>query len=148
MKLAFAMLADSASVSADGKLSLQGGDIDAVRSVSFPTLHPTLTLVARLVAEPSDRDKSLALTITGSTPQGEPWLQATSSPIPWKKPDKLGRPAKYNFVVNMPMLVFLTEGRYVIRLLLGSEELASLPLYAERVAPPDAKGKVTRKGEG
>lgn len=148
MKLVFAMLADSASTSSDGKLSIQGGDIDSVRSASFPSVHPTLTLVARLVAEPSDRDKTLALDIAGSTPQGETWFQATLPPIPWKKPDKLGRPAKYNVVVNLPMLVFLTEGKYIIRLLLGSEEVVSLPLYAEQVTPPDAKGKTAKKGEG
>lgn len=148
MKLAFAMLADSASVSTDGKLSIQGGDIDVIRSLSFPSLHPTLTLVARLVAEPSDRGKELALTIAGTMPQGETWFEATSPPIQWRKPDKLGRPAKYNFVVNLPMLVFPREGMYVIRLLLGGEELISLPLYAERIVPPDAKGKATRKGEG
>ena len=36
MKLAFAMLADSADAAPDGKITVMGGGIDLIRAYSFP----------------------------------------------------------------------------------------------------------------
>ena len=147
MKLAFAMLADSASLLPDGKIAIQGGDIDTVRTHSFPALQPTVTLVVKLIAEPSDRNNEIDLTIEGKTPQNETWFPSTSIALPWKDAGTVDRPAKHIVVINLPMLVFLTEGTYIFRLLLGTTELAAVPLYAERLASPDGEDRTLKESE-
>lgn len=147
MKLKFAMLADSAVALPDGKLSIQGGDLDSVFATNFPALHPQLALVVTLVAEPSDRGKELSLSIEGRTPHDEPWFPAISAPIPWREPDTLGRPAKYTFVVSIPMLVLLSAGTYTIRLVVDNDELIALPLYAELNSASESKSAI-KESEG
>ena len=47
MQLAFALLADAANVSVEGKLNILGV-FDALQVASLPTVHPRATLVMRL----------------------------------------------------------------------------------------------------
>lgn len=132
MKLVFAMLADSATTSQDGKVSIQGGGINTVSAPTFPAIHPTLALVVKLDGDGSDRpETATTLVVEGRTPQGDLLFQGTSAPIQWRPSDSQGRPANYTFVITVPMLVLPTEGRYTFRVLLGNQELISLPLYAE-----------------
>lgn len=65
MYVAFALLADSANVTADGKLNILGV-FDAVRAATLPTVHPRVHLVARMKAQGSDVGAHrLALQVTG-----------------------------------------------------------------------------------
>jgi hypothetical protein len=130
-------------------VTIIGGGIDVVRASSFPAVHPTLTVVAQLVSESRDRDKrNQVLVLEGTTPQDSQWFHAESPPFSWRRPDKAGRPAKHNFIARLPMLILPMEGEYTIRLLLGSDVLASFPLWADRVVPSEGKGKTAKKGEG
>jgi hypothetical protein len=148
MKLAFAVLADSAEVSAEGKVSIGGGGVDTVRTPGFPSVHPLLVLAVQLISEPSDKGtQGQTLTLEGTTPSNDTWFQAKSGPISWHDPDTSGRPAKYNFIVRLPMLLLPTEGRYTIRLLLGDKELAVFPLWADLVARSDSGTNSETRGQ-
>jgi hypothetical protein len=150
MKLVFAMLADYALGLPDGKVIIQGGDIDRLYTSAFPTIHPTLALVVKLAAEAKDRDKhDLRLVIAGAKPDGEEWFRLESPPFSWREPDERGRPAKYSFVTNLPLLVIPTEGEYLIRVLFEGKELASLPLWAELLSTEeiDSESETSGKGE-
>ncbi|HEU4642943.1 MAG TPA: hypothetical protein VFS44_10860 [Gemmatimonadaceae bacterium] len=53
MRLSFALFADAANLSQEGKLNVLGV-FDAVQVASLPTLHPRAHLVVRLKGGPSD----------------------------------------------------------------------------------------------
>lgn len=53
MHLSFALFADAANLSQEGKLNILGV-FDAVHVGQFPTLHPRATFVVRLKGSPSD----------------------------------------------------------------------------------------------
>ena len=53
MQIAFALLADAANISQEGKLNIMGV-FDAVQVASFPSLHPRAHLVMRLQGTPQD----------------------------------------------------------------------------------------------
>lgn len=56
MNISFALFADAANISQEGKLNIMG-IFDAVHVAQLPSLHPRATLVIRLKATPSDQGK-------------------------------------------------------------------------------------------
>jgi hypothetical protein len=144
MKLVFAMLADAAVALPDGKVDIQGGGINVLRAVSLPAIHPRLTLVVKVAAEPGDRSREAALLLEGFTPDREQWLTPTPIALHWKKPAKAGRSAEHLIVVNLPMLLLLKYGEYTIRLSSGDEELVTLPLFVDLIEPSQRKTEATK----
>jgi hypothetical protein len=53
MQVSFALFADAANLSQEGKLNVLGV-FDAVHAASFPSIHPRATLVVRLKGSPAD----------------------------------------------------------------------------------------------
>lgn len=138
MKLGFAFLADAAIITPDGKLQVQGGDIDTVYSATFPAAQPTMSLVVKLRADPNDIGHAFVLRLEALAPHNVPWFPPFTAPftaIP--DPANEQRPVKVAFVLNLPLLVFPTAGTYSIRLAVKGEQpgdrfkqLAELPIYA------------------
>ena len=57
MDVSLALLADAANTSRDGKLNLLG-IFDAIQAPTFPTTHPSMTLVLRLEASAADGNRA------------------------------------------------------------------------------------------
>ena len=138
MRLAFAILADAAVFTPDGKLQVQGGDLDTVYSTVFPAVQPTMSLAVKLNADSGDISQGFILRLEATTPQDAPWFPAFAVPFT-ANPNPLtgGQPVKVAFVLNLPMLVFPIAGTYKIRLSVKRDQpgerfrlLIELPVYA------------------
>ena len=148
MRLAFAMFADSADATPEGKVFISGGGLDVLQALSFPATHPVLTLVMQLLVGPEDKDKGEQLvTFEGTTPSGELWLRGESAPLSYREPDAAGRLAKYNFIIKFAMLPLPLEGKYTIRVKVSDQEIATLPLWADLVTPSDGDNQPASQGE-
>lgn len=65
MEISYAVMADYANISREGKLNIMG-IFDIIYSPSFPTRHPNLFIVASIRAEPldkSDRDRQIKVVL-------------------------------------------------------------------------------------
>lgn len=69
MYCSFALFADAANLSQEGKLNVLGV-FDALHVASVPAVHPRATLVVRLKASPEDSGTH-ALSLTWLSPAGE-----------------------------------------------------------------------------
>jgi len=69
MYCSFALFADAANLSQEGKLNVLGV-FDALHVASVPAVHPRATLVVRLKASPDDAG-SHALALSWTAPSGE-----------------------------------------------------------------------------
>lgn len=137
MKLAFAFLADAAVITPDGKIQVQGGDLDKVLAPSYPAVHPTLSLVVKVHLDPEEYDKTEQLQLEGLDPAGHPWFPpATTTFTPKAASEDRDLPGKFAFVFNMPMVFFPTPGRYVFRILHDGTLLGEVPLHAILIASP------------
>jgi hypothetical protein len=69
MRVSFALFADAANISQEGKLNILGV-FDAVHVAQFPALHPRTTFVLRLKAVPQDAGTH-PLTLRWVNPRGD-----------------------------------------------------------------------------
>ena len=133
MQLEFAMLADAVIPTADNKLIIQGANVDNLRSPAYPAVHAALSFVAMFTQDESDKpDDVHELRVVTENPLGEPWLPIIRGNIttPFSQED---HPAKTSAVLNMAMVLFPMEGRYVFHLYVDDMKMRDLYLYALEV---------------
>src|SRR5437763_11876759 len=111
MHVSFAVFADAANLSQEGKLNILGV-FDALQVASLPALHPRATLVVHLKGSPSDAGTH-RVTLSWTSPGGSEL---------WSSEGELGVAAPPNGVIEMdfPLVAQLdlpldVAGRYVMR---------------------------------
>ena len=127
MQLAYALLAQSAEFSRDGKLYVLGGDFDTIWANSFPAAHPFMCVVVKLVASPEDLGQEHGLTVRLVAPEGNLIAQAT---IPVRLPaDAVHRQPKVGLLANILGATFAAPGPHVVVLEVDGNEVGRLPLH-------------------
>jgi hypothetical protein len=95
MHVSFALFADAANLSQEGKLNVLGV-FDAVHVAAFPSVHPRATLVVRLKGTPAD---------AGVHTMGLRWLNAGAKEL-WSSSAELtvGAPMGHSGELDMPVI--------------------------------------------
>lgn len=124
MHVSFALFADAANLSQEGKLNIMGV-FDALQVVQLPTLHPRATLVVHLKGSPSDAGTH-RVSLTWESPGGAAL---------WNSEGELGVATPPNGVTELdfPLIAQLDlpldlPGRYVMRVGLDGETHAEVPV--------------------
>ncbi len=134
MKLAYAVLADAAQVTPDGKVSMLGGDFDTIFARTFPAPHALLSLVMRFDVERRECGYEHRLQIMLLGPLNSPVMPAaTTAFVPQINPALTDRPVKAFIVVNLQGLVFQTQGTYHFHISVDDVKKGELPLYLTRL---------------
>ena len=130
MHIAFALFADAANISQEGKLNILGV-FDALQVATLPAVHPRATLVVRVKGTPAD---------TGSHTLGMSWISPTGKEL-WGSQGQLdvGTPPGGAQELDFPLIAALdlpldTPGAYVMRLSVDGAQAAELKLMV-RPAP-------------
>ena len=131
MYVAFALLADAANVSADGKLNILGV-FDAVRVASFPAVHPRAHLVVKLKALVGDAGTH-RLEIRYLGPGGASLLDLTAHV---DVPAMPAGASEMDLPLVLPLdLRFEQAGAHAITLTLDGRVIAQLPLAVVAQGP-------------
>ncbi len=136
MHVSFAIFADAANLSQEGKLNVLGV-FDALQVASLPTMHPRATLVVHFKGAPSDAGTH-RVTLAWQSPSGSEL---------WSSEGELGVATPPSGVVDMdfPLIAQLdlpldVAGRYVMRISLDGETRADVPVQVRPVsAAPQAR---------
>jgi len=140
MDVAFALLADAANVSREGKLNILGA-FDRIYGTQFPLTWPRMVLVTRFTASPAEFGSEKSLEIITLDADGKRLGQATGT---MKVPDRqTGRQLKINHILPMSM-TFPGPGEYSIAILVNGEPKAAVPLEVVR---REDQGNGQREGE-
>ncbi len=138
MHVSFALFADAANLSQEGKLNILGV-FDAVHVAAFPTMHPRSTLVVRLKGTPEDH---------GTHTLGLRWLNARGQEL-WSSSAELsvGAPPGAMGELDMPVIVSIdlpldAPGDYTMQLDLDGEPRSSVLLHVRGGQPPRVPGPV------
>lgn len=130
MHVTFALFADAANVSQEGKLNILGV-FDALQVGSLPALHPRATLVVHLKGAPSD---------AGPHRVALQWMSPSGSEL-WSSDGELGVSAPPSGVQEMdfPLIAQLdlpldVSGRYVMRVGLDGTTHAEVPVQVRPAA--------------
>ncbi|MEP6990796.1 MAG: hypothetical protein ABJA80_07710 [bacterium] len=132
--MTFALFADAANVSQEGKLNILGV-FDALQVGTLPSLHPRATLVVHLKGSPSD---------AGAHRVTLQWLSPSGTEL-WSSDGELGVVPPPAGVVEMdfPLIAQLdlpldVGGRYVMRVGLDGNTHAEVPLQVRQAASAPA----------
>ncbi|HET9797161.1 MAG TPA: hypothetical protein VFP90_04205 [Gemmatimonadaceae bacterium] len=132
MHVSFALFADAANLSQEGKLNILGV-FDALQVGTLPALHPRATLVVHL--------KGSALDV-GTHQVALRWLSPSGSEL-WKSEGELGvvQPPQGVLEMDFPIIAQLDlpldqPGGYVMRIGLDGDTRAEVPLEVRAPGQP------------
>ena len=128
----FAVLADYANITSDGKLNIMG-IFDLIRASSFPTIHPQMRLVLRLQGSPAERGTIKSIEIKMLDADGKHLLEfATTLSIPETAPLN----PEFPQIIELNGIPFMHPGTYEFSILVNGEEKATVPFSVVLVETP------------
>ncbi|MEX1252974.1 MAG: hypothetical protein WEE64_01405 [Dehalococcoidia bacterium] len=147
MDVTFALLADAANFSREGKLNVLGA-FDRIHGSQFPLVWPRMVLVMRFVVTPAEFGSEKTLEIITLDLDGKKLGTATGKMTVPAGPS--GRQLKIDHVLPLTM-TFPGPGEYSIEILVNGDPKARVPLEVlpqpeaqqpppEGGAPPPAQG--------
>ena len=133
MHIAFALFADAANLSQEGKLNILGV-FDAVQVGALPSVHPRATVVVRLKGSPADAG-SHVLQMRWVNPRGDELWQSTGHV-------DVGTPPMGVTEMDLPLIASLdlpldVAGMYLLRIALDDTVTAELPLVVRSMVQPN-----------
>lgn len=142
MYCSFALFADAANLSQEGKLNVLGV-FDALHVASLPAVHPRATLVVRLKASPDDAGTH-ALTLTWVAPGGEEvWSSSGEVEVHLPPPGAIEVDIPVIAAIDLPIA---EAGVHVMRVELDADVEAEVGLHVHvggTVAPMAMGGLVS-----
>ena len=123
-----AVLCDAANVSREGKLNVLG-EFDSIHASTFPLTYPTMVLVVRLEAHPTEAgDHTLRLHLNDE--DGQDVVPPLQGEFPTGDPPFLGVPIRTApLILQMHGVRFEQPGHYSFELLVDGHHLRSLALH-------------------
>jgi hypothetical protein len=130
-----AVLCDAANVSREGKLNILG-EFDSIHVATFPLIYPTMVLVVRLEAHPTEAgEHSLKLHLVDE--DGGDCVPPLQGGFATGDPPFPGVPIRTApLILQMHGVRFDKPGHYAFELLVDNHHLRSLPLHV--LADPSA----------
>ena len=143
MEIAFALLADAANVSREGKLNILGA-FDRIYGAEFPLRWPRMVLVTRFEASAAEFGSEKSLEIVTMDADGKQLGKASGKMKIGE--GRSGRQIKINHVLPMGM-TFPTAGEYSIEILVNGEPKATVPLeVAQREQKQNGQSENDQQG--
>lgn len=134
-RLDFAFLADAAEAEPGRKFYVLGGGIDSIGAPTFPTVHPHMSLVLRLLVHPMEADRAHSLDIRLIDSDGGELARIGGS-FQAHPPEPVGREIPMNLVLNLVNTRFERSGDYSVEILVDDQHAQSLPLRLHEIPPP------------
>ena len=140
MHVSFALFADAANLSQEGKLNVLGV-FDALQVGALPAVHPRATLVVRLKA--GDEDAGVHALAFGWVGPGGDEIWSSSGEL------EVGSPPPGANDIDIPVIAAIDLpiqeiGTHVMRIALDGDLCAELPLHVRLGAPtPPVRGLVS-----
>lgn len=135
MDLDFAVIADAANVSQEGKLNLLGV-FDTIWAREFPFRHANMVFVLRVKADFTEEGAHHLVVRLIDADGGQLFRAEGPLQVPAGSP---GRPIRPHVVLGLSGVSFARPGDYSFELMLDERHLTSVPLYVIE-APPRAPG--------
>jgi len=134
MNVEYALLADAAQTSLDGKLYVLGGGIDRIFAEKFPATHPYLSLVLKMELHPAECEREHELEVELWNPDGNPVGGKLSGTFSADR-QAGGRPSFVQLVLNLQSATFEVPGDYAFQIVVDKQLVKSLRLTLEQTLP-------------
>ena len=131
MEVTLALLCDAANTTPEGKLNVLG-TFDRLTASTFPTNHPSMSLVLRFTASPAESGTSRELKIRILEEDGKQ-LGEIAGQIDIEQSTVPGADAQFQLIFNLPNVPLPKPGRYAFHVLIGDDEKERIPLEVVEV---------------
>jgi hypothetical protein len=131
MRLAYAFIAHAAEFTPnDGRLWVLGGDFDTITAAEIPAIHSVMTLVVKLLVQPTECQREHRLRIELIDSDGARVHPEIGGPfMPSVRQDYPHRPVGVGMALTFLQLRLPHYGDYAFHILVDDLELGTLPLY-------------------
>jgi hypothetical protein len=130
MHVKFALLADGANLSREGKLNILG-TFDTIYARTFPTAHPHMQLVLRLEAAPEEAGSNRTLEVRLLDGSGRVLAHAPGTLA--VQPQETGEAIRLDRIFTFTTVVFEAPGRYSFAVVVDGKTDATVPLRVEQL---------------
>lgn len=131
MDIIFAVLADSANVSQEGKMNILG-NFASISATNYPTVHLQMYLVLRMEASPTEIGMKKNVEVAIIDIDGERIASFSADfEIPEGRGD--GEPIGMQTILSMQNTVFPKPGRYAVDVLVNQDRKITIPLALKLV---------------
>lgn len=134
MKVNFAVLAEYANLTADGRLNIMGV-FNRIYASTFPARHVTMQLVMRLAAHPAEYGKPQQVNVRLANADGHKLFELGAEITVTDDPTRLGYVDQILGLNNIP---FATAGDYSFDVLINNNHEFAIPLQVGLMPPPPA----------
>ena len=129
MDLDYALLAQNAEFTPDGRLHVFGGSVEHYAAAGFPSTGASLVLVLRLLARGNEHVSEHTLNLELRGPDGKPVNKPRPVKFRFNPPqDDPPRRGSYFAVIGLQEAVFPAPGEYQLRISVDDQRVKSLPL--------------------
>jgi len=126
MNVIFAVLADAANVSQEGKLNILGNFAN-INASKFPARHPQMQLVIRMEASPAEVRTKKNMEVTMMDADGQR-ITSVNAEFTVPEPKAAGEEVQMLIILHLRDTVFPQPGRYGVHVLINGSEAARVPL--------------------
>jgi len=130
MDIVFAVLADAANVSQEGKLNILG-TFGHINASTFPARHPEMQLVVRMEASPAEAGTQKKLEVKVLDEDGQQ-IGSYQGDFIVPPAAKAGERAQMQMVMRLVDTVFPEQGRYQFAILIDDRTEYEVPLNVGR----------------
>lgn len=135
MDLDFAVIADYAANTSDGKLVV-GGIFDTIQTAELPAVQPSMAVILRIRAHPGE-EGGHEVRVRLVDPDGHDIIAGLEAPILFTELDPLdGGTAQ--LVLQLAGLSFASTGRHGLDVFLDGRFERTIPLYIRKAPAPTA----------
>lgn len=126
MNVVFAVLADAANVSQEGKLNILGNFAN-INAKTFPVRHPQMQMVIRMEASPVEVGQNKKMEVVIVDEDGKK-ISGFGADLKIPPPKKSGERVHMLVIMGLRDTVFPKKGKYAIGVLINGNEEATVPL--------------------
>jgi len=135
MRLAYALLAEAAQFTGDGRLWLLGGGLDRAIAPGFPYTQPSMSVVVSALLPREDIRETYQVQLRVEDPSGGQVFESVPTALSYVDDSKIPQlPPRLSFAITLNGMRFSMEGLYAFRALVNNEEVALLTFYVQPVA--------------
>lgn len=125
MDLSFMLISDYTNTTGDGKLNVMG-IFGSITSMTFPTTHPEMYVIAQLVASPAEYNRAFKFELKLMDEDGQQIGNIiTNAEVP--KPET-GRYVRMNHVLRLVNITFPGPGEYEFVVLVDNDVKGTLSI--------------------
>jgi hypothetical protein len=131
MKAPVAVIADYANIEKSGKLNIMG-IFGVINAPQVPCVHQQMSLIVRLVAEPSETNIPLPVQVQMIDEDGKIVSELKGQVLFPSAPT--GEPSSADYILGLNNFVFEKFGDYDFKILVQDEPIATVPFRVRQVS--------------